>query len=145
LRHDFLEAAAILDISPRMSAVLSRRILADLLEEYAGRSEFRLGSKLKAFSEDTHYPASVRQNAQSLNEVADFGAHTQKQKDDQTQIIDVNRGEAEWTLDFLERLFDLFIVTPERDKAMRDGIEEKRKQAGRAELPRLPEESQDAP
>ena len=142
-RRDFLEAAAILDTSPRMSAVLSRRILADLLEEYAGRDEFRLGSKLKAFSEDTQYSASVRQNAQSLNEIADFAAHTQK--DDQAQIIDVDRDEAEWTLSFLERLFDLFIVTPERDKAMRDGIKEKGKQAGRAELPGLPDEPQDTP
>jgi hypothetical protein len=143
MRGDYAEAASILDLSPRMSAVLSRRILADLLEQYAGRSEFRLGSKLKAFSEDTRYSADARRNAQSLNEIADFGAHTQK--DDQAEIINVDRHEAEWTLDFLERLFDLLIITPARDKAMRDGIEQKRRQAGRAELPPLPEESQDAP
>lgn len=35
-RRDYEEATAILDVSPRMSAVLSRRLLADLLEEYAG-------------------------------------------------------------------------------------------------------------
>jgi hypothetical protein len=142
-RHDFLEAAAILDASPRMSTVLSRRILADLLEEYAGRDEFRLGSKLKAFSADTQYPFAVRKNAQHLNEIADFGAHTQK--DDQAQIIDVDRDEAEWTLDFLERLFDLFIITPAHDEAMRDSIEEKRKQAHRDDLPRLPDEPQGKP
>jgi len=139
-RRDFLEAAAILEVSPRMSAVLSRRILADLLEEYAGRDEFRLGSKLKAFSDDTQYPSAVRKNAQYLNEIADFGAHTQK--GDQAQIIDVNREEAEWTLDFLQRLFDLFIITPAHDEAMRASIEEKSKQAHRAELPRLPDEPQ---
>jgi len=142
-RRDFLEAAAILESSPRMSAVLSRRILADLLEEFAGRDEFRLGSKLKAFSEDTQYPFAVRKNAQSLNEIADFGAHTQK--DDQAQVIHVDRDEAEWTLNLLERLFDLFIITPAHDEAMRKSIEEKSKQAHRADLPPIPDEPKGNP
>ncbi|MGD0205311.1 MAG: DUF4145 domain-containing protein [Dehalococcoidia bacterium] len=142
-RRDFLEAAAILEVSPRMSAVLSRRILADLLEEYAGRDEFRLGSKLKAFSNDTQYLLTVRKNSQYLNEIADFGAHTQK--DDQAQIIDVDRDEAEWTLAFIERLFNLFIIEPAYDEAMRASIEEKSKEARRAELPRLPDEPQGKP
>ena len=139
-RRDFLEAAAILDASPRMSAVLSRRILADLLEQYAGRTEFKLGSKLNKFSKDKGYSTDIRENARSLNEIADFGAHTQK--GDQAEIIDVDHDEAEWTLDFVERLFDLFIVTPERDRAMRARIGNKTKRAGRTELPPLSDGAQ---
>lgn len=43
----------------------------------------------------------------------------------------MSRGEAEWTLDLVERLFEYFIVTPQRDKKMRVQMDERIKQAGR--------------
>lgn len=127
-RRDFNEAASILDRSPKMSAVLSRRILADLLEEYAGRDEFLLGTRLEKFAKDDKYPTDVRLNAQSLNEIAKLGAHTKK--DDQAEIIEVDLEEAEWTLDLVMRLFDIFIVARATDAEMRGRIEAKRQRAG---------------
>jgi hypothetical protein len=49
MRKDYLEAFTILDDSPRMSAVLSRRILADLLKKYAGATEYGLADRIDAF------------------------------------------------------------------------------------------------
>jgi hypothetical protein len=51
-RKDYLEAAAILDISPRMSAVMSRRVLAELLKKYAGLKQRGLEAQVDAFIAD---------------------------------------------------------------------------------------------
>jgi hypothetical protein len=59
-RRDFLEAAAIVDLSPRMSAVLARSILADLLEQYAGHKQFKLEERIDSFNKDTLHPRTLR-------------------------------------------------------------------------------------
>lgn len=60
-----------------------------------------------------------------MREIANFGAHTQA--DDQAEIIDVSVEEAEWTLEIVERLFDYFIVTPEKNKETRETFDQKLK------------------
>src|SRR5581483_6698888 len=57
VRSDYTEAAAILDLSPRMSAVMSRRILADLLKTYAGQEQYGLPDRIDGFIKDTHHPS----------------------------------------------------------------------------------------
>lgn len=56
-RTDYLEAAAILDLSPRMSAVMSRRILADLLAKYANHDECGLKDRIDKFAADKTHPS----------------------------------------------------------------------------------------
>jgi hypothetical protein len=102
-----------------MSAVLSRRILADLLERYDGQTQFSLAARIDNFSKDTTHPRRLRENLHYLREIADFGAHTQK--DDQAEIVDVDRHEAEWTLEIIDRLFEYFILDPARDKEITEG------------------------
>jgi Domain of unknown function (DUF4145) len=137
-RKDYGEAAAILDMSPRMSGVLSRRILADLLEDYAKLDQFSLNARIKAFIADTSHTSRLRENLHHLREIGDFGAHTQK--NDQAEIVDVGRDEAEWTLDILDGLFDYFIIAPERDRQMRDTMDERLKAAGRKAIEPLPDD-----
>jgi hypothetical protein len=132
-RADYLEAARLLEVSPRMSAVMSRRILADVLEKYDGQTDFNLESRIEKFASNKEHPSQLRENLHHFREVANFGAHTQR--DDQAEIIDVAEGEAEWTLDLLDRLFDYFIVTPERDRRMRESMDEKIQRAGRKPIP----------
>jgi hypothetical protein len=131
-RTDYLEAAAILDRSPRMSAVLSRRILADLLEEYANHAQFKLSDRIDKFTDDKSNPSGLRDNLHHFREIADFGAHTQK--DDQAEIINVSREEAEWTLELLDRLFDHFIISPEKDRQIRASMDAKIEAAGRKQI-----------
>jgi hypothetical protein len=135
-RTDYVEAASILDLSPRMSAVLSRRILGDLLEKYAGQTQFSLASRIDKFIADPAQPGYIKENLHHFREIADFGAHTQK--DEQQEIIDVNRDEAEWTLDILDSLFDHFIVAPERNRAIREAMDKKIKAAGRKQIEPVP-------
>lgn len=137
-RQDFLEAAAILDLSPRMSAVLARSILADLLAQYAGHTQFNLEDRIDAFNKTTSHPRALRDNLHHFREFANLGAHTKTS--DQGEVIKIERDEAEWTLDLVERLFDHLIVTPATDKKMRDAADEKIKAAGRKPIKPLPDD-----
>jgi hypothetical protein len=137
-RRDFAEAADILDRSPRMSAVLSRRILADLLEGYARKTQYNLADRIDSFNDDTTHPKSIRENLHYLREIADLSAHTKK--NDQAEIIDVERVEAEWTLALIDRLFDYFIVSPAKDASVRAAVDQKVQDAGRKPIKPLPED-----
>jgi len=137
LKAEYLEAAELLEISPKMSAVLSRKLVFDLLERYAGIAEYTLKGGLDKFIEDTAHPIRVRENLQHLREIGDFGAHTKK--DGVGQIIDVSREDAEWTLDLLDRLFDYFVIEPERDKKLRAAWDKNLQEAGRKPIPPAPE------
>jgi len=138
LRRDYGEAVAILHDSHRMSAVLSRRILADLLERYANLTDFGLKDRIDKFVADTTHPHELRANLGYLAEMGNFGAHTQT--NDQAEIVDVDLEQAEWTLKIVQRLFDYFIITPERDKAMREAFDKKLEEASRKPIEPVPEE-----
>lgn len=136
-RDDLNEAAAILDLSPRMSAVLARSILADLLEKYAGHNEYGLAARIVSFCKNTTHPKSLRDNLHRFREVADFGAHTKTS--DQGEFIKVDREDAEWTLGLVDRLFDYLIVTPAGDEKMRSAIDQRSKSLNRTIKP-LPDD-----
>jgi Domain of unknown function (DUF4145) len=136
-RTDYAEAAAILEISHRMSAVLSRRILGDLLKKYAGKEQGTLAAQIDAFTGESGHPSSVTSNLHHFREVANFGAHTQEDQqaeDGEPVVIDVDRDEAEWTLDMVDRLFDYFIVQPAKDEEIKSRMDEKIQRAGRKPL-----------
>lgn len=136
-RRDYLEAALILDDSPRMSSVLSRRILQDLLEQFAGRTEYKLEDRIDNFIADAKYPSTIKDNLHYLRDIANFGAHTKKDKST-GEIIDVSQDEAEWTLEVVDDLFDYFIVAPEKAKARRVDWDAKRGQTGSPRQARKP-------
>jgi hypothetical protein len=136
LRQDYDEAAALLDLTPRLSAVLTRKIVFDLLEQYAGIGEYTLKASLDKFIGDKKHPARIKENLQHLREIGDFGAHTKK--DGVGQVIDVSREDAEWTLDLVDRLFDYFILDAERDKKLRGTWDKNLDDAGRKPIPPVP-------
>jgi hypothetical protein len=139
LRDDLMEAAAILEVSPRMSAVLARRILADLLEEYAGHKEYGLADRIDSFNKNAAHPRDLRENLHRFREVANLGAHAGTS--DQGKVVEIERDEAEWTLSLVERLFDYLIVSPAKDKKMRDTIDAKIQAAGRKPIKPLRDDS----
>jgi Domain of unknown function (DUF4145) len=73
--RDYKEAAAILDISPRMSAVLARRILGDLLKRYAGKTMNSLTAQIDAFASEGGHPSNLAENLHHFREIGDFAAH----------------------------------------------------------------------
>lgn len=129
LARDFGEAVAILDFSHRMSAVLARSLLADLLEAYAGLDQFSLAARIDKFVADQNRPFDLREGLHYLREIADLSAHTKT--NDQFEKIEITREEAEWTLSVIERLFNHFIVSPAKFMSLRKGMDAKLEAAGR--------------
>jgi Domain of unknown function (DUF4145) len=125
-RRNYIEASLILEDSPRMSAVLSRGILADLLEKFAGRSEYKLEDRIDKFIADpAHSASTVKDNLHHLRDIGNFGAHTKTNKLT-GDIVEVGPEEAEWTLEVVESLFDYFIVGPEKNRQRRAEWDQKR-------------------
>jgi hypothetical protein len=140
LARDYTEASAILDDSHRMSSVLSRRILQDILERYADRKEYKLEDRIDEFLEDKRFPSSVKQSLHHLRDIANFCAHTKKEKAT-GEIIEVTPAEAEWTLDVIDGLFDYFIITPARDQKRRENWDKKRLLTGSPRPSRKPDKN----
>jgi len=137
MADDYREASTILTDSPKASAAIARRILADVLEKYGGYTQFQLSKRIEDFAADARHPSGLRQNAAYLVQLGDFAAHTQK--DQLTEaILDVEPGEAEWTLDVIDGMFDYFIAGPARDLARRTAVDAKLKAAGRRPIRRRP-------
>lgn len=121
--RDYREAESILGDSPRMSAVMSRRILADLLETYADQKDYNLADRIDGFIQAPGVPSNLKQNLHYLRKIGNFSAHSLKNSED--VVIDATPEEADWTLKVIRDLFDHFIVAPETDKQLRAGIDKK--------------------
>jgi hypothetical protein len=146
MREDYLQAYVILDDAPRMSAVLSRRILSDLLKKYDNANNFGTAARIDKFANNSQHPSRLRDNLHYLREIADFGAHTQVAKATvetdtipsdvcwEDVIINASKEEAEWTLKVVGDLFDYFIIAPEKDKLLRAEFDKKIEAAGRKKL-----------
>lgn len=132
MQRDYNEAGAILDHSHRMSAVLARKIVGDLLKRYAGRDEKRLTSQIEHYIAQPGVPGWLSSGLHHVREAADMAAHTQEEDGaEELIVIDIDSEEAEWTLDFVERMFDHFIIAPAKDEAIKSRIEAKSSRAGR--------------
>jgi len=135
MRKDYDEAGAILELSPRMASVLARKIVSDLLKKYAKRDEKRLTAQIDSYLAQPGIPSWITSGLHHVREAADMSAHTQEdQSEDQEDagtVIEIDREEAEWTLDFVLRLFDHFILGPAKDAEIQARIEDKSRRAGR--------------
>jgi hypothetical protein len=105
---DFAEACAVLSISPKASAALSRRLLQHILKEKGGAKKRDLMEQI-----DELLPTlpGYLKTLHAIRQVGNFAAHPSKDKNT-GEIVEVEPGEAEWLLDMLEGLFDFYFVQP---------------------------------
>lgn len=123
-RQDFEEAAAIVKISPRASAALSRRTLQTILREVHGIEKRSLSEEIAAFINDSGVPSDIADAIDAVRVIGNFAAHPVK---DATtgEISEVEPEEAEWLLDVLEALFDYSFVQPKKLKARQEKLDKK--------------------
>ena len=130
--EDFKEALAVLPVSPKASAALSRRVLQSVLwdQGYNGKNLAKQVDNLLAeTSSDKVLPPSLRANVDAVRNLGNFAAHAIN--DDTTlQVIPVSKAEAEWCLTIIENLFEHYYVAPATQKKLRDELNEKLAQAG---------------
>ncbi len=129
LASDFREAHDTLPISPKASAALSRRCLQTIIqdqERFTDRNLIDLVKKLLALNK---LPSHLAQDLDAIRNVGNFAAH--QQKDQSTgDIIDVQPGEAEWTLEVLRALITFYYIELPEGQARRDAFNAKLKAAG---------------
>jgi hypothetical protein len=135
---EYYEACLVLPYSPKASAALSRRCLQALLREKAGITPSNLSKEIGEVLASKALPPDLAEAIDDIRNVGNFAAHPLKSTNT-ALVLDVEPGEAEWTLDVLEILFDFYFVQPARLKAKRDALNKKLAEAdasseGRARL-----------
>jgi len=132
-RIDFDEASKVLSISPKSSAALSRRCLQNFLHNHLKIKKHSLAVEIKTFIETQKLPTYLLEAVDAIRNIGNFAAHPLK--DTNTgEIIEVENGEAEWTLEVLELLFDFYFVQPERLKNRKDELNDKLVKLGKPKM-----------
>jgi hypothetical protein len=128
-RSEFKEASAIVSISPKASAALSRRILQNILRHELKIKKRTLASEIEEFINLPGVPAHITKAVDAVRVVGNFSAHPIK-SDNTGEIVEIEPGEAEWLLDVIESLFEFVFVQPKRDEERKNKFNEKMKSLG---------------
>lgn len=132
-RDDYLEACEVLSISPKASAALSRRCLQMILRDKAGVHKKDLFQEIDETIKTKNLPSHISSGLDAVRTIGNFAAHPIKTTAT-GEIVEVESGEAEWTLDVIESLFDYYFVQPAELKRKKDALNAKLKAAGKPEI-----------
>lgn len=132
-KQDFQEAVAVLSLSPKASAALSRRNLQAILRNKAATEAKDLNDQIEEIIGTGKLPSHIDEGLDAVRNIGNFAAHTIKSKST-GEIVPVETGEAEWNLDVLESLFDFYFVQPALTAKRREELNKKLKDAGKPEL-----------
>ena len=120
----FREAEAVLNLSPRASATLSRYLLQMILHEELHIKKKNLEDEIKELETKADIPSTLITMLQVMRKVANFGAHPKKSTNS-NEIIDVETGEADIMLDLISELFDYIFIKPQKQRDFLQSIKEK--------------------
>ena len=132
-KSDYLEAAAVLDISLKASAAISRRLLERILQEKYGIHRNSLAAEIDGFLGLPGIPSHLSEAIDAVRNVGNIAAHPIKDLRP-GEVVDVERGEAEWLLEVLEALFDFTFVQPKRLQVRREQLNLKLRVLGKPEM-----------
>ncbi len=82
-------------------------------------------------------PSYLAESIDAIRHIGNFAAHPNKSTST-GQIVDVEAGEAEWSLDVLEDLFDFYYVQPAVVQRKRDDLNKKLTDLGKTSLKKPP-------
>lgn len=134
LASDYHEAASVLYLSPKASAALSRRCLQNTIREVSHIKKANLGQEIEELVNNGVVSSGLGSELDAIRNIGNFAAHPVKSTETGA-IIDVEPGEAEWTLDLLDRLFDELIVQPAKTTTRKQALNAKLKAMGKPEIP----------
>jgi hypothetical protein len=124
LAEDYNEACLVLADSPKASAALGRRCLQIILREHAKVKPQDLSKGIDEVLASKQLPTYIANDVDAIRHYGNFAAHPIKSTSS-GEIVDVEDGEAEWTLDTLVQLFDHYFVGPAEAKKKRDALNAK--------------------
>ena len=120
----FQEALQVNSISPRASATLSRYLLQNILHEELKISKRNLADEISELEKVPSIPSTLIAMLQVFRKVANFGAHPKKSTNS-SEIVDIEKGEADIMLELIEELFDFVFIKPKKQKEVLNKISEK--------------------
>jgi uncharacterized protein DUF4145 len=127
---DYSEACLVFPDSAKAAAALGRRCLQNLLRDHVGVKPGDLAGEIQEVIAGGGLPSDLSESIDAVRNYGNFAAHPMKSKQS-GEILDVLPGEAEWTLDVLEELFDFYFVRPAQRRKKREALDEKLKEAGK--------------
>ena len=118
IRNDYEEAYAIVDLSPKASATLSRHCLQGMIHDFWGIKLKNLNQEISALKDKI--PADLWSSIDALRQLGNIGAHMEKDTD---VIVDIDPNEAESLIKLIELLMkEWYINREERKKLFSDII-----------------------
>ncbi len=131
IAEDYNEACLVLPASPKASAALSRRCLQALLRAQ-GFHQKDLADQIEAARPSL--PLDTGSALDQVRIIGNFAAHPMKSKNTR-EILPVELGEADWSLEVLETLFEHYYEQPARLTARKTALNQKLSEAGKQPLP----------
>lgn len=105
IRQDYEEACAIVNLSPKASATLSRRCLQGMIRDFWGIKETNLS---KAIGElEDKIPATQWRVIDGVRRIGNIGAHMEK---DINLIVDIDSDEAQKLIKLIEHLLEQWYI-----------------------------------
>ncbi len=112
IRQDYEEACAIVILSPKASATLSRRCLQGMIRDFWGIEKKNLYEEISALKDKI--PADLWTSIDALRQLGNIGAHMGK---DTNVIVDIDPNEANSLIQLIELLMkEWYINRDERKK-----------------------------
>lgn len=105
IRQDYKESYAIVQLSPKASATLSRRCLQGMIRDFWGISKSRLIDEIDALQDKI--PATQWRVIDGVRRIGNIGAHMEK---DINSIIDIEPDEANKLLKLIELLVEQWYI-----------------------------------
>jgi len=130
---DYIEACLVLADSPKASAALSRRCLQHLLREVARVKKGDLNAEIQELIDRGTLPSHLTESLDAIRNIGNFAAHPIKTKT-AGEIVEVEPGEAEWSLETLEGMFDYYFVQPAIIRRKREALNQKLAASGKPPL-----------
>lgn len=121
---DYNEACLVIIDSPKASAALTRRCLQLLLRNEFKVTPGNLSKEIQQVLDDKKIPSYLANSIDAIRNIGNFAAHPEK-SERSGEIVDVESGEAEWSLEVLESLFDFCFVKPQELALKRDALNQK--------------------
>lgn len=130
---DYREACNVFTDSPKASAALGRRCLQSVLRDKAGVKKGNLHDEIEEVVTSKTLPSDLADALHHVRVIGNFAAHPEKSVNTGA-VVAVEPGEAEWTLDVRESLFDFYFVRPAKLAARKAEINKKLADAGKKPL-----------
>lgn len=117
IRNDYEEACAVLDLSPKSSATLSRRCLQGMIRDYWGIRKNSLFDEVSELKDKV--PPDLWSVIDALRQLGNIGAHMEKNT---SLLIDIDPDEAMQLINLIEILIKEWYINREGRKSLYEEI-----------------------